>query len=74
MSSQELIKFLTRALVEYVDTPAAERKKQKQMRKIQRGEWHVHWFGLVPAALTMMLRPMVHLLGKMPPLNKWLRA
>ncbi|MDQ0337678.1 hypothetical protein J2S00_000448 [Caldalkalibacillus uzonensis] len=74
MSSQELIKFLTQTLVKYMDTPSDERKKRKHMRKVQRGEWHVHWFGMVPAALNMLLRPLVQLVGKMPPLNKWLKA
>lgn len=75
MSFQELIKFLTQRLVQYIDTPASERQKRKEVRRLERGEWHVHWFGLLPTALYMLvLRPMREVLGKMLPLNKWIKA
>lgn len=53
MSSQDLIKFLTREFVQFVDTPKSERLKRKQDKKDQRNNWSNHWFGILPMALKL---------------------
>jgi hypothetical protein len=56
MSSQELIKFLTREFVQYVDTPKEERLKRRQETRLQNVPWSEHWFGLLPFGIKMLLR------------------
>jgi hypothetical protein len=56
MSSQELIKFLTREFVQYVETPKDVRKKKKLEKKEQQGNWSNHWFGVLPTALKMIFK------------------
>lgn len=56
MSFQEWVKFLTTEFVRFVNTPQSERRQQKQVRKVQRGGWSQHWFGVVPTALMMMMK------------------
>jgi len=56
MSSQDLIKFLTREFVQYMDTPREERIKRKQERKTQKPSWSNHWFGVMPMMLKLLFR------------------
>jgi hypothetical protein len=56
MSSQDLIKFLTKEFVQFVDTPKDERLKRKQEKKIQSKSWSHHWFGVLPIALKLALK------------------
>lgn len=62
MSSQDLIKFLTKEFVQYVDTPKNKRKLQKQERKDQRLNWSQHWFGLLPFATGMVVKPVMQVI------------
>ncbi|WP_234410410.1 YqzE family protein [Caldalkalibacillus mannanilyticus] len=56
LSSQDLIKYLTRELVQYVDTPKDERQKRKEARKTQNSSWSYHWFGVIPIAIKLLFQ------------------
>jgi hypothetical protein len=56
MSFQDLIGFLTKEFVQYVDTPKDERMKKKQEKKKLQGNWSQHWFGAIPIAISMMFK------------------
>jgi len=49
---QELIKFLTQRLVQYLETPREERRKRRHAKE----PWAVRWFGMIPLSLRMLIR------------------
>ncbi|MFM1653038.1 YqzE family protein [Brevibacillus sp. B_LB10_24] len=52
MSFQEYLKYLTKRLVEYLDTPAVERKRRKEPREA----WSTRWFGAIPMSIRLLRR------------------
>ena len=46
MASHDYVRFLTERLVQYIDTPRAERKRRRKER--QRDPWDRRWFGDIP--------------------------
>ncbi|MCR8643935.1 YqzE family protein [Paenibacillus sp. N1-5-1-14] len=54
--SDDLIKYTTVQVVRYLNTPKDERKKAKAEPKA-REPWSTKWFGMIPAAIMMMIRP-----------------
>ncbi|TVX92619.1 YqzE family protein [Paenibacillus agilis] len=51
---EDLIKYITKQVVTYVDTPQSERQeRRKEQRKRPREHWMVRWFGLVPFSIGM---------------------
>lgn len=52
MSFQEYLKYLTKSFVEYLETPAGERK----LRKPPRESWSSRWFGAIPMSIKLFLR------------------
>jgi hypothetical protein len=56
MSFQDLVGFLTKEFVQYVDTPRDERIKRKQEKKKQKGNWSQQWFGALPTAISMLFK------------------
>jgi hypothetical protein len=56
LSFQDLVGFLTKEFVQYVDTPKDERIKKKQEKKKQQGNWSQQWFGTLPTAISMLFK------------------
>lgn len=52
----DLLRFITQQVVRYLGFTREERLRLKQQRKLERGAWHVHWFGLLPASLALYAR------------------
>lgn len=47
---------MTQEIVQYMDKPKDDRKKQRQQKKQERQPFAVRWFGVLPYALIMMKR------------------
>lgn len=54
MSVNDYVKFMTQEIVQYMDKPKDDRKKQRQQKKQERQPFAVRWFGVLPYALIMM--------------------
>lgn len=52
--AEEIVKYVTQKVVEYIDTPSDRRKERRQSRKQTREPWTTRWFGMIPMALSMM--------------------
>lgn len=52
MSFQEYLKYLTRSLFDYMETPLEERKRLKPPRE----SWTSRWFGAIPMSIRLFLR------------------
>lgn len=52
----DYVKFMTQEIVQYMDKPKDDRKKQRQQKKRERQPFAVRWFGVLPYALIMMKR------------------
>ncbi|WJH34486.1 YqzE family protein [Paenibacillus aurantius] len=50
--SDELVKYITQRVVQYMETPK-EQRKQVRLEKRAREPWTVRWFGMLPMALSM---------------------
>jgi hypothetical protein len=50
----ELVQYITEKVVHYMETPKAERKKNRKLRRAKE-PWLSRWFGVVPFALSMWL-------------------
>ncbi|MFD0713746.1 YqzE family protein [Paenibacillus sp. GCM10027626] len=55
-SRDELIKYVTKQLVVYMETPRQERKRQRQAAKAARQPWLTHWFGIAPLGIAIWWR------------------
>lgn len=51
---QEIVKYVTEKVVQYIDTPSDHRKQQRLQRKQSSEPWAVRWFGLIPLSISMM--------------------
>ncbi|MCF6408444.1 YqzE family protein [Pseudalkalibacillus salsuginis] len=56
MSTNDFVKFLTQQFVRYVDQPKKDRVEKKKERKEQKPPLSVKWFGLLPMAISMLIR------------------
>lgn len=56
ISGQEYVQYLTEQLVEYIDTPAEERKQAKKRAKAQKEQWLPRWFGVWGVSLLLWLK------------------
>jgi hypothetical protein len=50
----ELVQYITEKVVHYMETPKAERKMNRKLRRAKE-PWLSRWFGVVPFALSMWL-------------------
>ncbi|MBD8498722.1 YqzE family protein [Paenibacillus arenosi] len=51
---EDLLKYITKQVVTYVDTPQTERQERRnEVRQRPREHWMVRWFGLVPFSISM---------------------
>jgi hypothetical protein len=53
MSSNEYVKFLTRTLVNYMETPKSVRKEKRAVKK---ESWSYRWFGMIPLSISMLFK------------------
>lgn len=56
MSVNQLIQFLTKELIVYMETPTEVRKQRRVAKREQRKTWSSHWFGAVPLAIGMFVK------------------
>ncbi|MCZ8517973.1 MULTISPECIES: YqzE family protein [Paenibacillus] len=54
----ELVKYLTVQVVKYIETPKEVRRQKRAGRREAREHWQYRWFGMLPLALSMWLRPL----------------
>jgi hypothetical protein len=59
-SGEDIVKYITQRVVQYMDTPQEQRKQLRLTRKNQRDPWHIRWFGLIPMALLLLFRKEKH--------------
>jgi len=52
--AEEIVKYVTQRVVQYLDTPSEDRKRQRELRKSASEPWTVRWFGMIPMSLSMM--------------------
>ncbi|ANY70034.1 YqzE family protein [Paenibacillus algorifonticola] len=55
-SGDDLIKYVTVQVVEYMEKPKGERKQMKASAKAIREPWLTRWFGWGPVSLMMWWR------------------
>jgi hypothetical protein len=51
---EELVQYIAKKVVNYMDTPMEERKRIRKLRHPKEA-WLSRWFGVVPFALSMWL-------------------
>ncbi|HBZ09001.1 MAG TPA: YqzE family protein [Bacillus bacterium] len=51
MSTDDYVKFMAETLIQRLETPKSERRKQRNERKQMRAPFLVNWFGMVPFSL-----------------------
>jgi len=61
MKSNDYIKYITQTVVQYIDQPKDERKKQRLEKKQMKEPFLTKWFGVVPFALYST----IHSINKM---------
>jgi hypothetical protein len=55
--SDELVKYITQRVVEYIDTPKEVRKEHKQAAKAREREPQLQrWFGMIPDSIRIWLQ------------------
>ncbi|GKU78307.1 YqzE family protein [Paenibacillus sp. L3-i20] len=52
----DLVKYMTEQLVQYMETPADERKQAKRSAKAAREPWLTRWFGWGPVSFILWWR------------------
>ncbi|MFF2482831.1 YqzE family protein [Paenibacillus sp. NPDC058071] len=55
-SGNDLIKYMTVQVVQYMETPRAERKQARASAKAQREHWLTRWFGVGAMSLLIWRR------------------
>ncbi|PYE52331.1 YqzE family protein [Paenibacillus barcinonensis] len=50
--SDELVKYITQRVVNYMDTPKDERKERKAQSR-RKEPWAMKWFGMIPFAFSL---------------------
>ncbi len=56
MSTNDYVKYMAKTLIQRMETPREERKKQRNERKQMKTPFLVKWLGMVPFSLTMWLK------------------
>lgn len=50
---EEIVKYVTQKVVEYIETPSETRKERRRNRR--REPWTMRWFGLIPMSISMLI-------------------
>ncbi|EGL16817.1 MULTISPECIES: YqzE family protein [Paenibacillus] len=53
---EELVKYITEQVVHYIETPRQVRKEARVRHKETRESWSVHWFGMIPLSISMIIK------------------
>jgi len=56
MKTNDYVKYLTQTVVQYIDQPKDERKKQRQEKKDRKADFLYRWFGIVPYVFILKMR------------------
>ncbi|WP_409289239.1 YqzE family protein [Peribacillus sp. SCS-37] len=56
MSTNDIIKFITQQFVTFFNQPQEVRKKVRQEKKQTRPPFSYNWFGVIPMALSMVMK------------------
>jgi len=56
ITGQEYVQYITEQLVEYIETPVADRKQAKKEAKAMKEQWLPKWFGVGGASLLMWIK------------------
>ncbi len=56
MSTNDYVKYMAKTLIQRMETPRSERKKQRDERKQMKTPFLVNWLGMVPFSLIMWLK------------------
>lgn len=51
---QEIVKYMTQKVVQYIETPSDLRKAERLARKQRSEPWQTRWFGMIPMSLSML--------------------
>lgn len=56
ISGQEYLQYMTEQFVDYIETPAAERKDAKKAAKALKEPWLLRWFGVGGASILLWMK------------------
>ncbi|WLD92045.1 YqzE family protein [Alkalihalobacillus sp. AL-G] len=56
MSTNDFVKYLTQQFVRHFDQPKEKRREKRTSRKDHKPPMSVQWFGLVPMAISMLIK------------------
>ncbi|MDX8046004.1 YqzE family protein [Gracilibacillus sp. S3-1-1] len=58
MANNDYVKYMTQRIVKYMDTPKAERQKQREARKNEEAPivYSNKWFGVLPFAFRLLVQ------------------
>jgi hypothetical protein len=51
---EDIVKYVTQKVVQYIDTPSDRRKRERERRRRASEPWTSRWFGMIPMALSML--------------------
>ncbi|MBO7744887.1 YqzE family protein [Paenibacillus sp. MWE-103] len=54
--TEEYIRYMTDRVVDYMETPQAQRKENRKKAKAAREPWLTRWFGLGGFAISQWMR------------------
>ena len=50
---EDLVKYVTQKVVQYIDTPSDRRKRERERRRRASEPWTTRWFGMIPMSVAM---------------------
>lgn len=63
MAKDDIVTILTEKLVNYVETPKAQRKEVRRAKQEVKEPWSIRWFGMIPLSLSIWWRKSI--------INRW---
>ncbi|WP_309123309.1 YqzE family protein [Paenibacillus sp.] len=51
---EEIVKYVTQKVVQYIDTPSDRRKRERELRRRKNEPWTTRWFGMIPMSVSML--------------------
>lgn len=56
MSTNDYIRYMTKALLQHLETPKEERKQLRKERKETKMPLLTEWFGIIPLAISLLFK------------------
>ncbi|RWR15108.1 YqzE family protein [Siminovitchia fortis] len=56
MSTDDYVKYMAKTLIQRLETPKSERRKQRYERKQMKAPFLFNWFGMVPFSLLISFK------------------